>query len=142
MPFNFASDWSSKGGVVFLNESQRSIMHVHKRQFIAKLLCQSNISVPKFFAGVCFCSGRIYSKFCINCFWTLLQAITEIQAALRGQAVRSKYIEKLDKELELTDRDDAIVAIQSAMRAHLSRKTHAEEPGYELTSRDFRTRGR
>lgn len=83
-----------------------------------------------------------YSKFCINCFWTLLQAITAIQAALRGQAVRSKYIEKLDKELELTDRDDAIVAIQSAMRAHLSRKKHVEEPGYELTSRDFRTRGR
>jgi len=69
------------------------------------------------------------------------EAITEIQAALRGQAVRSKYIEKLDKELELTDRDDAVVAIQSAMRAHLSRKKHVEEPGYELTSRDFRTRG-
>ncbi|XP_015750721.1 PREDICTED: uncharacterized protein LOC107330666 isoform X2 [Acropora digitifera] len=69
------------------------------------------------------------------------EAITAIQAALRGQAVRSKYIEKLDKELELTDRDDAIVAIQSAMRAHLSRKKHVEEPGYELTSRDFRTRG-
>ena len=59
MPFNFASDWSSKGGAVFLNQSQRSVMHVHKRQFVAKLLCQSNISVPKFFAGVCFCSGRI-----------------------------------------------------------------------------------
>ncbi|XP_044172152.1 trichohyalin-like isoform X3 [Acropora millepora] len=69
------------------------------------------------------------------------EAITEIQAALRGQAVRSKYIEKLDKELELTDRDDAVVAIQSAMRAHLSRKKHVEEPGYELISRDFRTRG-
>lgn len=83
-----------------------------------------------------------YSTFCINCFWTLLQAITEIQAALRGQAVRSKYIEQLDKGLALTDRDDAIVAIQSAMRGHLSRKKHVEEPGYELTSRDFRTRGR
>ncbi|XP_068711835.1 uncharacterized protein [Montipora foliosa] len=69
------------------------------------------------------------------------EAITEIQAALRGQAVRRKHLEQLDKELEMTDRDDAIIAIQSAMRAHLARKKHTEQPDYELVSRDSRTRG-
>ena len=73
----------------------------------------------------------------------ILQAITQIQAALRGQAARNKYIVQLDKELEFTDRDDAVVALQSAMRAHLARKKHL---GYieedEITSRDTRTRGR
>ena len=76
-------------------------------------------------------------------FFLILQAITQIQAALRGQAARNKYIAQLDKELEFTDRDDAVVALQSAMRAHLARKKHL---GYieedEITSRDTRTRGR
>ncbi|RMX45434.1 hypothetical protein pdam_00019303 [Pocillopora damicornis] len=39
------------------------------------------------------------------------EAITQIQAALRGQAARNKYIAQLDKELEFTDRDDAVVAL-------------------------------
>ena len=42
----------------------------------------------------------------------------------------------------MTDRDDAIVAIQSAMRAHAARKKHLGEPGNDLESRVTRTRGR
>ncbi|XP_073238522.1 uncharacterized protein [Porites lutea] len=68
------------------------------------------------------------------------EAIKEIQAALRGQAVRSKYIEEINKDF--TDRDDAIVTIQSAMRAHSARMKHlGEEPGHELEARETRTRG-
>lgn len=87
------------------------------------------------------CFGDFTRKLILTC--VALQAITQIQAALRGQAVRNKYIEQLDKELEFTDRDDAVVALQSAMRAHLARKKHlgySEED--EITSRDTRTRGR
>lgn len=72
----------------------------------------------------------------------MLQAIAEIQAALRGHAVRSKHIEQLDKDLEFTDRDDAVVTIQSAMRAHSARKRHLGSPEDELESRDTRTGGR
>lgn len=60
---------------------------------------------------------------------------------MRGQAVRSKYIEEINKDF--TDRDDAIVTIQSAMRAHSARMKHiGEEPGHELEARETRTRGR
>ena len=56
--------------------------------------------------------------------------------------MRNNYIEQLDKDLEITDRDEAVVAIQSAMRGHSARKKHLGQPGDELKSRDTRTRGR
>ncbi|XP_020608604.1 IQ domain-containing protein E-like isoform X2 [Orbicella faveolata] len=69
------------------------------------------------------------------------KAIEEIQAALRGHAVRNKHIKQLDEELEFTDRDDAVVTIQSAMRAHSARKRHLGCPEEVIKSRDTRTRG-
>jgi len=69
------------------------------------------------------------------------KAIEEIQAALRGHAVRNKHIKQLDEELEFTDRDDAVVSIQSAMRAHSARKRHLGLPEDVIESRDTRTRG-
>jgi len=48
----------------------------------------------------------------------------------------------LDEELEFTDRDDAVVTIQSAMRAHSARKRHLGCPEEVIKSRDTRTRGR
>ena len=58
----------------------------------------------------------------------LPQALTEIQAALRGHMNRRHHLQKFEDDPDMTNSDDAIVDIQSAMRGHLARRKHREEP--------------